>query len=218
DASHDSRDARERLLQKSQLVDEAALWRKSGPQRHWILRGRILHDLGDSPARIQAFVGESVNVAARVAAQLRSLGDFDVTQFGPRTDEAPDGCLMVADRLELVRSALIGVLSVLLSPSAAADRPYLERLAPLSSAVSSASADLRTQTLCNYASLSNAKARSVMCEMVNHDLRLWVNDLMRFALSSQPPLVPPPPDTMFAVPPLPAFGRTSAFCHGGGNS
>ena len=55
-----------------------------------------------------------------------------------------------------------------------------------------------------------------MCEMVNHDLRLWVNYLMRFALTSQPPVVPPPPDMAFAVPPLPAFGRTSAFCQGGG--
>ena len=57
-------------------------------------------------------MGESVNVAARVAGQLRSISDFEVTQFDPRTDGAPEGCLMVADRLELVRSALIGVLSV----------------------------------------------------------------------------------------------------------
>ena len=68
DASRGNRDARERLLQKSQLVDEAALWRKSGPLRHWILRGRIPHIIGDSPADSQAFVGESVNVTARVSA------------------------------------------------------------------------------------------------------------------------------------------------------
>ena len=55
-----------------------------------------------------------------------------------------------------------------------------------------------------------------MCEMVNHDLRLWVNELMRFALPSQPPVVPPPPDTVFAVPPLPAFSRMSTCFQGGG--
>ena len=55
-----------------------------------------------------------------------------------------------------------------------------------------------------------------MCEMVNHDLWLWVNDLMRFALTSQPPVVPPPQYTAFAVPPLPAFGRTPAFSQDGG--
>ena len=172
DTSRDVSDARERLLKKSQLVDEAILWRNSGPLRHWILQGRIPHVLGDAPADIQAFVGESVNAMAREAAQLRSTSDFDVTQFGPRTDGSPEGCLMVADRLQLVRSAFIEVLSVGQLPSVDADRPCLEWLAPLSAAFSSASADLRTHTLCNYASLSSAKARTVMCEMVSHDLRL----------------------------------------------
>ena len=55
-------------------------------------------------------MGESVNVTARVAAQLRPITDFDVSLFGPRTDGPPEGCLMVADRLELMRSALIKVL------------------------------------------------------------------------------------------------------------
>ena len=111
DVSRDHRDAPERLLHKSQLVDEAALRRKSGPRRHWILRGRIPHVLGDSPGGIQAFVGESFNVTAWVDAQLRSVSAFDVTQFGPRMDRAPDCCLVVADRPELVRSALLWVLS-----------------------------------------------------------------------------------------------------------
>ena len=34
DASRVGGDARERLVQKSQIVDEAAIWRMSGPQRH----------------------------------------------------------------------------------------------------------------------------------------------------------------------------------------
>ncbi|MEO9587540.1 MAG: hypothetical protein ABJG23_09175 [Marinobacter sp.] len=112
DASRDSRDAREWLLQKSQLVDEAALWGTSCPQRHWILRGRIPHILGYSPADIQTFVGESFNVTARVATQLRSVNVFDVTHFGPCTNGPPDGCLTVAGRLELARLALIWVFSV----------------------------------------------------------------------------------------------------------
>ena len=72
-------------MQKSQLVDEAALRKKAGAQRHWILRGRICPDLSDSPADTQAFVGEAVKVTARVAAQIRSLSDIDVALFGPRT-------------------------------------------------------------------------------------------------------------------------------------
>ena len=204
DPSRDDSDARERLLQRSQLVDEAALWRKSGPQRPWILRVRIPHVLGDSPAGIQAFVRESINVTARVVAQLRSISDFDVTQSVPvRTGSPRVVSWSPTASSSCVRRSPGCLLSVRLLPSLDADRPCLERLAPLSAAFSTASAHLRTHTLCNYASLSSAKARTVMCEMVNHDLRLWANDLMRFALTSQPPVVPPPPDTAFAVPPLP---------------
>ena len=39
---------------------------------------------------------------------------------------------------------------------------------------------------------------------------------MRFALTSEPPVVPPPPDTVSAIPPFPAFGGTPTFCRGGG--
>ena len=41
-----------------------------------------------------------------------------------------------------------------------------------------------------------------------------MNELMRFSLRSQPPVVPPPPDTAFGLPPVPAFGRKSTFCRG----
>ena len=123
---------------------------------------------------------------------------------------------MVADRLELVRSALIGMLSVGLSPSVDVDRPCMERLTPISAAFTTSSADLRTRTLCNHANLSSAKARAVMCEMASHDLRLWVNEIMRVALIRQPLVVPPPPDTVFAVPRYRPFGWASAFCQGGG--
>ena len=40
-------------------------------------------------------------------------------------------------------------------------------------------------------------------------------ELMRFALRSPPPVVPPPPETVFAIPPVPAFGRTPTFCRSG---
>lgn len=89
DGTRGGRDARERQTQKPQLVDEGALWKKTGSQRHWIIRGRIPHHLGESPADMQALVEEKVNVTARVAAQLRSLGDFDVAVFGPHLRMCP---------------------------------------------------------------------------------------------------------------------------------
>ena len=85
-------DARERLLQKSQLSEDAAAWKKPNSRKHWFVRGRIPPNIGEAPADIQAFVGEGVHVTARVAAQLRSLSDFDVAQYGPRShgDFIPD--------------------------------------------------------------------------------------------------------------------------------
>lgn len=52
--------------------------------------------------------------------------------------------------------------------------------------------------------------------MVNQDLRLWVNELIRFSLGSQPAVVPPPPKMAFEVSPVPAVGRTAASFQGGG--
>ncbi|CAN0494248.1 unnamed protein product, partial [Laminaria digitata] len=124
---------------------------------------------------------------------------------------------MVADRLEFLRQALVAVLTVGLSADVADDRSCLARIASIDAAFVSASADLRRHTLCNGILLSGTAARAAMSDMVNDDLRLWVNDLTEFAQQVRPPTVPPPPDTVFAMPPVPAFQRTTAFCSSGGD-
>jgi len=167
-------DARERLLQKSQLSEDAAAWKKPNSRKHWFVRGRIPPNIGEAPADIQAFVGEGVHVTARVAAQLRSLSDFDVAQYGPRShgDFIPD--IMIADRLECLRSALVAILTIGLSSDIADDVPCLQRVNTISESFTSAAASLRTHTLCNMGHLSSRAARRVMSDMVNGDLRLWV--------------------------------------------
>lgn len=105
---------------------------------------------------------ESINVTARAAAQLRAFSDVNVTQFGPRTDGPPKGVLwspiasISCDRRSSGSCLLDCRRQKTLIGSA--------RLALLSAAFTAASADLGIHTLCNYnyASLSNAKARSVM--------------------------------------------------------
>ena len=74
-------DARERLLQKSQLTEDAAAWKMHNSRKHWFVRGRFPPNIGEAPADTQAFVGKGVQVTARVAAQLRSLSDFDVARM-----------------------------------------------------------------------------------------------------------------------------------------
>ena len=39
---------------------------------------------------------------------------------------------------------------------------------------------------------------------------------LALSLKSLPPVVPPPPDTLFELPSVPDFGRPSTFCRGGG--
>ena len=83
-APRDSGDARERQVQKSQLTDATALWKKMASRKYWVLRGRIPPNIGDSAADIQPFVGEAVNATTAVATQLRAISDFDVRAYGPR--------------------------------------------------------------------------------------------------------------------------------------
>ena len=42
----DSGDVRERQLQKSQLTNGTALWKKMASRKHWVLRGRIPPNIG----------------------------------------------------------------------------------------------------------------------------------------------------------------------------
>ena len=53
--------------------------------------------------------------------------------------------------------------------------------------------------------------------MAYDNVRLCVNDLTRFAQQVRPPMVPPPSDFTFSMPPVPSFKRTSAFCSSEGN-
>ena len=122
-APRDSGDARERHVQRSQLTDDTALWKKMASGKHWVLRGRIPPNIGDSAADIQSVVGEDVNVTTSVATQLRAISDFDVRAYGPRAEGMVEHLLMVADRLDFLRQALVAVLSVGFSLDSDGDRP-----------------------------------------------------------------------------------------------
>ena len=211
DASRDVGDVRERLMQKSQLNVDAALWNKTSSRRHWLIRCRIPPSLGESPADVQAFVGEPVKVTSRVTDQLRSLSGFDVAQFGPRSDVPVSDSIMTADRLELFRSAIVAVLSIGLASGVGDDSACLARVAALCASFTAAAAELRAHILKNYTNLSTSAARGVICDMVNHNLRLWVQELVRFANQVRPEVIPPPADTVFDAPPVPAFDRNLAF-------
>ena len=184
-------------------------------RKHWVLRGRIPPNVGDSAADIQSFVGEAVNVTTAVATQLRAITDFYVRAYGPRVEGMVDYVLMDADRLDFFRQALVAALSVGDSLDSEGDRHCRERVATIDAAFMSVSADLRRHTLSNIILLSGSAARAVMSEMVNDGLRLWVNDLIRFAQQARPTMVPPPSDFTFSMPPVPS--HTSAFCRSGGD-
>ena len=121
-APRDSGDVRERQVQKSQLTDDTALWKNLAPRKHWVLRGRIPPNIGDSAADIQPFVGEAINVTTPVATELRAISDFDVRAHGPRAEGMVDHLLMVADRLDFLHQALVAVLSVGVSLDSDGDR------------------------------------------------------------------------------------------------
>ena len=109
-ASRDDGDAQEQQRQKAQLATEMTTWNKVNTARKlWIIRGRIPPNLGDSPADLQSFVGEAIHVTANVASQLRLFSSFDVGAYGPRVDGPIGHSLMVADRLDLLRLAVVAI-------------------------------------------------------------------------------------------------------------
>ena len=95
-------------------------------------------------------MGEGVHVTARVAAQLRSLNDFDVAQYGPRSHGDFISDIMIADHLECLRSALVAILTIGLSSDIADDVPCLQRVNTTSESFTSAAASLRAHTFVTW--------------------------------------------------------------------
>ena len=171
-APRNSGDARERHVQNSQLTDDTALWKNTAYIKHWVLRGRIPPNIGDSATDIKSFAGEGVNVTTAVSTQLRAISDFDVRAYGPRAKGMADHLLMVADHHDFLHQALVAVLSVGFFLDSDGDRHCRERVATIDAAFTSVSADLRRHTLGNIILFSGSAARAVMSEIVNDDYRL----------------------------------------------
>lgn len=123
-----------------------------------------------------------------------------------------DHQLRVADRVDFLLQALMMVLTVGDSANAADDRACLDRLAPIDASFTLASASLRRRTLSNTFLLSGFAPRAVMSEMMNDDLRLWVNDLMRLAQQVRPSGRPSLSNAVLDAPSARAFSRTRPFC------
>ena len=152
-------------------------------------------------------------MTANVAPLLRSFSSFDVGARGPRVDGPIGHSLMVADRLDLLRLAVVAFFSVGLSPGVADNLPCLAQVNALGDAFTVAVMGLRAHTFSNYCMLSVPEAHALLCDMVNRDIALWV---MRAAQRSSPAVVPPPAGTVVDPPPMPEFVRTLELCRGGG--
>ena len=112
-----------------------------------------------------------------MATKLRAISDVDVRAYVPRAEGMVHHLLMVADRLDFLRQALVAVLPVGSSLDSDGDHHCRERVATIDAAFTTASADLRRHTLSNIILLSGSAARAVMSKMVNDDLRLQLQIL-----------------------------------------
>ena len=112
---------------------------------------------------------------------------------------------MVTDRLDLLRLAVVAILSAGLSPAVTDDLLRLARANALGDAFTVAVMGLRAPTFSSYSMLSVQEAHAELCDMVNRDIDLWVSELMRAAQRSSPAVVPPPAGTVFDPPPMPKF-------------
>ena len=62
---------------------------------------------------------------------------------------------MTADRLQILRSAIVEVLSVVLSADTSDVLPCLDRVSALSASFTSSASDFCTHTICNMSHLSS---------------------------------------------------------------
>ena len=120
-------------------------------------------------------------MTAHVASQLRSFSSFDVGACEPRVDGPTGHSLMVVDRFDPLRLAVVAILFVGLSPGVADDFPCLARVNALGDAFMVAVMGLHAHTFSNYSMLSVLEVHAVLCDMVNRDIALWVSKLMRAA-------------------------------------
>ena len=126
--------------------------------------------------------------------------------------------LMVADRLDLLRLAVVPIISVDLSPGVANDLPCLVRVDALGDAFTVAVTGLRAHTHSNYSIVYVPEAHVVLCDMINRDIALYLSDLTRAVQRSSPAFVTPPAGTGFNPPPLTKFVRPLEFCRCGGRA
>ena len=148
-----------------------ATWNKVNTARKlWIIREPILPNVGNSPADLQSLVGEAIYVTAHVASHLRSFSSFDLGVYGPRVDRPIGPSRIFTDRLDLLRLAVVAILSVGLSPGVTDDLPCLARVNALGNVFTVAVMGLRAHIFSNYSMLSVPEAHAVLCDMVNRDI------------------------------------------------
>ena len=146
-------------------------------------------------------------MTANVASQPRSSIFFDVGACGPHVDGPIGHSLMVADRLDLLRMASFRIFPCVSRPGSPTISSVVRGSTPLATRFTVAVMGSRTHTYSSY---------SMLCDMVNRDIALRVSELMRAAQRSFPVVVRPLPGTVFDPLLVPAFVRTLAFGHGGG--
>ena len=122
-----------------------------------IIRGHTPPNLGDCPADLQSFVGEAIHVTANVACQLQCFSSFDIGAYGPRVDGPIGHLLMVTDRLDFLRLAVVAILSVGLSPGVADNLPGPAWVNTLGDAFTVAVLGLRAHTFSNYSNCPSQK-------------------------------------------------------------
>ena len=93
-------------------------------------------------------------MTANVTSQLRSFSSFDVGAYGPRVDGPIGHSLMAADRLDLLRLAVVAILCVDLSPGSPTIPRVWRGSTPFGDAFTVAVMGLRAHTSSNYNLLS----------------------------------------------------------------
>lgn len=210
---------RELQLQKAQLVDGAVLTKNAASQTDALDLPRShpakpwpIPEGAQTPA-----VWESVKMKARVLSFAPSAS-LTWPRLGHVTTRPCDDIIRITDCFASSCCRLSSgscpsgsrLMSAMIAHCPA-------RVSALISAFTVTATTCRSHILSELLKSPATTAPDIVCDMINNILRFWVHERIRFVLNIRPTVPPPPrPDTVFDMPPLTAFHRSSAACQAGG--
>ena len=132
-------------------------------------------------------------------------GGFQCVALSPAKGAGSDYDVLVVDRFHILRQAMGSLVCLGLNGTISVGTLGCTRVHKLDALFVKGGMALSAHVLTNLEFVSVAGSIKILGDIINEDLRLWICALTRAVQDDAPPAMPPPHETVFGMPPLPAF-------------